>query len=107
MPNHCAATTVHRQGRMQAPALHLLRRPPHVLPEGIREPPAAAPFAAFIQHQPVLLCTANRCRYETAKRKGDYDDEARKRENAKQSLERYMHYFERWDAHQKARNKVR
>jgi hypothetical protein len=23
------------------------------------------------------------------------------------SLERYMHFFERWDAHQKARNKVR
>eukprot|EP00983_Pelagomonas_calceolata_P031456 986642-Pelagomonas_calceolata.AAC.2 len=44
--------------------------------------------------------------YDAAKRKGDYDEETRKRDNAKQSLERYMHYFERWDAHQKARNKV-
>ncbi|KAF5836210.1 hypothetical protein DUNSADRAFT_6276 [Dunaliella salina] len=46
-------------------------------------------------------------RYDAAKRKGDYDEETRKRDNAKQSLERYMHYFERWDAHQKARNKAK
>jgi len=45
-------------------------------------------------------------RYDVAKRKGDLDEETRKRDNAKQMLERYMHYFERWDAHQKARNKV-
>ena len=42
-----------------------------------------------------------------AKIKGDYDEESRRRENAKQSLERYMHYFERWDAHHRARDKVR
>lgn len=53
-----------------------------------------------------IINTQIKCRYDAAKRKGDYDDESRKRENAKQSLERYMHYFERWDAHQKARNKV-
>ncbi len=47
------------------------------------------------------------CRYETAKRRGEYDEDTRKRETAKQSLERYMHYFERWNAHQKARNKAR
>ncbi|KAG2501662.1 hypothetical protein HYH03_000165 [Edaphochlamys debaryana] len=46
-------------------------------------------------------------RFETAKRKGDYDDEVRRRENAKASLERYMHYFERYDAHSKAREKAR
>lgn len=51
--------------------------------------------------------TTTRARYETAKRKGEVDEAARKAENAKQLLERYMHYFERWDAHQKARNKVR
>lgn len=46
------------------------------------------------------------CRFETAKKKGEYDDESRRRENAKASLERYMHYFERYDAHSKAREKV-
>lgn len=45
-------------------------------------------------------------RFETAKKKGDYDDDTRRRENAKASLERYMHYFERFDAHSKAREKV-
>lgn len=45
-------------------------------------------------------------RFETAKKKGEYDDESRRRENAKASLERYMHYFERFDAHSKAREKV-
>ncbi|EFJ49570.1 hypothetical protein VOLCADRAFT_59371 [Volvox carteri f. nagariensis] len=46
-------------------------------------------------------------RFETAKKRGDYDDESRRRENAKASLERYMHYFERFDAHSKAREKAR
>eukprot|EP00877_Chromochloris_zofingiensis_P011452 jgi/Chrzof1/6560/Cz19g01030.t1 len=46
-------------------------------------------------------------RYEVAKKQGDYDEETRRRENAKQSLERYMHYYERFDAHNKARDKVR
>jgi ariadne-1 len=46
-------------------------------------------------------------RYEVAKKTGEYDAETRRRENAKHSLERYMHYFERWDAHNKAREKVR
>jgi hypothetical protein len=52
-------------------------------------------------------CTASLIRYEAAKKTGEYDAEARRRENAKHSLERYMHYFERWDAHNKAREKVR
>eukprot|EP00197_Chlamydomonas_leiostraca_P004716 CAMPEP_0202867712 /NCGR_PEP_ID=MMETSP1391-20130828/9582_1 /ASSEMBLY_ACC=CAM_ASM_000867 /TAXON_ID=1034604 /ORGANISM="Chlamydomonas leiostraca, Strain SAG 11-49" /LENGTH=627 /DNA_ID=CAMNT_0049547775 /DNA_START=210 /DNA_END=2089 /DNA_ORIENTATION=+ len=46
-------------------------------------------------------------KFETAKRKGEIDEASRKAENAKQLLERYMHYFERWDAHQKARNKAK
>ncbi|WIA08252.1 hypothetical protein OEZ85_007696 [Tetradesmus obliquus] len=46
-------------------------------------------------------------RYEAAKKTGEYDGEQRRRENAKHSLERYMHYFERWDAHNKARDKAR
>lgn len=46
-------------------------------------------------------------RYDSAKRKGDYDDETKRRENAKQSLERYMHYYERWDAHERARQAAR
>ena len=45
-------------------------------------------------------------KFETAKRKGELDAEEKRRDNAKQSLERYMHYFERWDAHHKARDKV-
>ena len=45
-------------------------------------------------------------KFETAKRKGEMDAEAKRRDNAKHSLERYMHYFERWDAHHKARDKV-
>ena len=46
-------------------------------------------------------------RFEVARKAGEYDDEARRRDNAKASLERYMHYFERWDAHNKARDKAR
>lgn len=54
-----------------------------------------------------MPCHAVSCRYESAKKTGEYDAETRRRENAKHSLERYMHYFERWDAHNKAREKVR
>lgn len=35
-------------------------------------------------------------RYEAAKKKGDYDEEQLKREHAKNALERYMHYYQRW-----------
>ena len=37
-------------------------------------------------------------RYEAAKKKGDYDEEQLKREHAKNALERYMHYYQRWCA---------
>lgn len=46
-------------------------------------------------------------KFETSKKKGIYDEETARRENAKQSLERYMHYFERYDAHHKAREKAK
>lgn len=42
-------------------------------------------------------------RYETAKKKGDYDEEALKREAAKNALERYMHYYQRWAENDRAR----
>lgn len=38
-------------------------------------------------------------RYEAAKKRGDYNDDIRKRANAKQALERYTHYFERYNSH--------
>lgn len=45
-------------------------------------------------------------RYENAKKKGDYDEEQQKRENAKHALERYMHYYQRWAENDKARLQV-
>mmetsp|Transcript_2487 Transcript_2487/g.6456 ORF Transcript_2487/g.6456 Transcript_2487/m.6456 type:complete len:589 (+) Transcript_2487:139-1905(+) len=45
-------------------------------------------------------------RYEVAWKKGDYNDEHKRRENAKNSLERYMHYYERYSAHDRARKKA-
>ncbi|KAK9138180.1 hypothetical protein Sjap_008774 [Stephania japonica] len=45
-------------------------------------------------------------RYETAKQKGAYDVTERRREMAKNSLERYTHYYERWAANQKSRQKA-
>lgn len=42
-------------------------------------------------------------RYEVAKKKGDYDEEALKREHAKNALERYMHYYQRWAENDRAR----
>ncbi len=35
------------------------------------------------------------CRYEVGKKKGQYDEESLKREQAKNALERYMHYYQR------------
>ena len=43
------------------------------------------------------------CRYESAKEKGEYDEEALKREHAKHALERYMHYYHRWAENDKAK----
>ncbi|KAG8087805.1 hypothetical protein GUJ93_ZPchr0010g10195 [Zizania palustris] len=39
-------------------------------------------------------------RYESAKKEGVYDETEARRERAKNSLERYMHYYERWASNQ-------
>ncbi|KAL6900970.1 hypothetical protein ACP4OV_005646 [Aristida adscensionis] len=45
-------------------------------------------------------------RYETAKKEGVYDETESRRERAKNSLERYMHYYERWASNQTSRQKA-
>ncbi|KAK9087918.1 hypothetical protein Syun_030312 [Stephania yunnanensis] len=45
-------------------------------------------------------------RYETAKEEGAYDESERRREMAKNSLERYTHYYERWATNQQSRQKA-
>ncbi|KAJ8615827.1 hypothetical protein MRB53_035199 [Persea americana] len=45
-------------------------------------------------------------RYETAKQEGAYDEAERRREMAKNSLERYTHYYERWATNQASRQKA-
>ncbi|KAE8819229.1 putative E3 ubiquitin-protein ligase ARI8 [Hordeum vulgare] len=45
-------------------------------------------------------------RYEAARQEGAFDDSERRREMAKNSLERYTHYYERWAANQSSRQKA-
>ncbi|PKA55797.1 putative E3 ubiquitin-protein ligase ARI8 [Apostasia shenzhenica] len=45
-------------------------------------------------------------RYEAAKQEGVYDESERRREIAKNSLERYTHYYERWATNQQSRQKA-
>ncbi|KAJ9169235.1 hypothetical protein P3X46_017447 [Hevea brasiliensis] len=45
-------------------------------------------------------------RYETAKQEGVYDEAEKRREMAKNSLERYTHYYERWATNQASRQKA-
>ncbi|AQK44474.1 putative E3 ubiquitin-protein ligase ARI8 [Zea mays] len=45
-------------------------------------------------------------RYESARQEGVYDESERRREMAKNSLERYTHYYERWAANQSSRQKA-
>ncbi|XP_071690248.1 probable E3 ubiquitin-protein ligase ARI7 [Rutidosis leptorrhynchoides] len=45
-------------------------------------------------------------RYEAAKQEGVYDEAERRREMAKNSLERYTHYYERWATNQSSRKKA-
>nr|GEY92115.1 probable E3 ubiquitin-protein ligase ARI8 [Tanacetum cinerariifolium] len=45
-------------------------------------------------------------RYEAAKQEGAYDDTEKRREMAKNSLERYTHYYERWATNQSSRQKA-
>ncbi|KAF2322250.1 hypothetical protein P3X46_010523 [Hevea brasiliensis] len=44
--------------------------------------------------------------YEKAKRDGDYDEENQKKQMAKNLVERYIHYYERWIANQSSRKKA-
>ena len=52
----------------------------------------------------VRLC--GRRRYEAGKKEGKFTEEEAKREHAKHSLERYMHYYQRWNENDKSRVKV-
>jgi ariadne-1 len=52
---------------------------------------------------PVVGCAD---RYEAAWKKGEYNEAHKRRENAKNSLERYMHFYERYSAHDRARKKA-
>ncbi|GMH45917.1 hypothetical protein BSKO_13880 [Bryopsis sp. KO-2023] len=45
-------------------------------------------------------------RYEAARKRGDYDEDTRRRDNAKAMLERYTHYYERWALHNTAHKKA-
>ncbi|XP_022150406.1 probable E3 ubiquitin-protein ligase ARI8 [Momordica charantia] len=45
-------------------------------------------------------------RYEVAKQDGVYDEAEKRREMAKNSLERYTHYYERWASNQTSRQKA-
>ncbi|GAA0154249.1 ubiquitin-protein ligase [Lithospermum erythrorhizon] len=45
-------------------------------------------------------------RYEAAKQEGVYDESEKRREMAKNSLERYTHYYERWATNQSSRQKA-
>ncbi|KAJ4840373.1 putative E3 ubiquitin-protein ligase ari7 [Turnera subulata] len=45
-------------------------------------------------------------RYEAAKQEGVYDEAERRREMAKNSLEKYTHYYERWASNQSSRQKA-
>ncbi|XP_022017940.1 probable E3 ubiquitin-protein ligase ARI8 isoform X1 [Helianthus annuus] len=45
-------------------------------------------------------------RYEAAKQEGVYDDTEKRREMAKNSLERYTHFYERWATNQSSRQKA-
>ena len=46
-------------------------------------------------------------RYEAAKATGVLEDSEKRRQNARSSLERYMHYYERWAAHGAAHKRAK
>ncbi len=47
------------------------------------------------------------CRFKKAVEKGEIDEQELKRQHARQSLERYMHYWQRWAENDSSRKKVR
>lgn len=46
------------------------------------------------------------CRFKKAVEKGEIDEQEQKRAHARQSLERYMHYWQRWAENDSSRKKV-
>lgn len=46
-------------------------------------------------------------RFETAQKAGEYDDDARKRDQARNALERYMHYYQRWAENDSSKHAAR
>jgi len=46
------------------------------------------------------------CRFKKAVEKGEIDEQEQKRQHARQSLERYMHYWQRWAENDSSRKKV-
>ena len=46
-------------------------------------------------------------RFKKAVEKGEIDEQEQKRAHARQSLERYMHYWQRWAENDSSRKKVR
>jgi ariadne-1 len=47
------------------------------------------------------------CRYKRAVDKGEVDEQEQRRQHARQSLERYMHYWQRWAENDTSRKRVR
>ncbi|KAK1632745.1 hypothetical protein QYE76_007060 [Lolium multiflorum] len=45
-------------------------------------------------------------RYQAAKREGKFSAEEVRRQQAQASVDRYLHYYERWAAHERSRNKA-
>lgn len=68
----------------------------HVCDDLVTTPLPASPHGRRFSPVP-------KCRYETAVRQGEINEEDIRRENAKQALERYMHYYERWSENDKAK----
>lgn len=50
--------------------------------------------------------TASFHRFKKAVEKGEIDEQEQKRAHARQSLERYMHYWQRWAENDSSRKKV-
>ena len=46
------------------------------------------------------------CSFKKAVEKGEVDEQEQKRQHARQSLERYMHYWQRWAENDSSRKKV-
>lgn len=61
-----------------------------------------------LQHQPTPTRhpTHHESSFKKAVEKGEVDEQEQKRQHARQSLERYMHYWQRWAENDSSRKKV-